>query len=644
VLPSLAAWAGLLLLLLALYALLGVLCFGPPEPLLADDDVYFRTVPRALLSLVVCLTTANFPDVMLHAYKGSRASFLFFASFLLIGLFFLMSMFLAEIVEAYKRQLEQERLFQRRQRDDALRFAFELLDFNGNGFVERDEIRALLSRLQRPVPSTFALTDPSICEREGGGVGTEASRRLSCILETQPASLPARGVGAEHFRSLLIALKEKDDTAAAAPSSGAPVTPAVTPAVAPLVAAPAPAGTVAPLPVHQLPVHELATEPGDDNLAAMAAMAARAAAAAAREDEREVRSHADDYKANDAPARSCAEWSRHQLRHPRTREVALALVLLLDAALLSVEVDRNARAHDDAMRRLEAPSAPAFDTLYLLELLMKLALLGGARYARYASHAFDGAVTLVTVGADAYALLVARTDQALRVAMALRTLRLLRLVTAIRSFRTIFGRFVHMLPRLTGLFGALWSVFSIYAQVGVLAFGGTIYHGDAFERTANVTGADPLYTYCNFNDFGSAIVTLFELLVVNNWQVVMAAVVVVDGQWSRWYFFSWWVVAVLVFSNLLVAFILEEMHEHERSAAAVASAVAICAPPPPPRAHAAAASAPSDERLPPTSSLASTEPTATATEEMAAPRGGLAINHQAINHQASSQVGASSHL
>ena len=78
-----------------------------------------------------------------------------------------------------------------------------------------------------------------------------------------------------------------------------------------------------------------------------------------------------------------------------------------------------------------------------------------------------------------------------------------------------------------------------FGQVGVLAFGGTIYHGDAFERTANVTGADPLYTYCNFNDFGSAIVTLFELLVVNNWQVVMAAVVVVDGQWSRWYFFSW---------------------------------------------------------------------------------------------------------
>ena len=86
VLPSLAAWAGLLVLLVLLYALLGVLCFGPGAPLVADDGHYFATLGRALLSLVVCLTTANFPDVMLHSYARSRASFVFFASFLLLSL------------------------------------------------------------------------------------------------------------------------------------------------------------------------------------------------------------------------------------------------------------------------------------------------------------------------------------------------------------------------------------------------------------------------------------------------------------------------------------------------------------------------------------------------------------------------------
>ena len=40
VLPDLAPWAAMLLLLLFFYALLGVLLFGPPDPLLGLDDPY----------------------------------------------------------------------------------------------------------------------------------------------------------------------------------------------------------------------------------------------------------------------------------------------------------------------------------------------------------------------------------------------------------------------------------------------------------------------------------------------------------------------------------------------------------------------------------------------------------------------------
>lgn len=53
--------------------------------------------------------------------------------------------------------------------------------------------------------------------------------------------------------------------------------------------------------------------------------------------------------------------------------------------------------------------------------------------------------------------------------------------------------------------------------------------------------------------------TLFELVVVNNWQVIMGEIATVNGDVSRIYFLSWWVLSVLVMSNLLVAFILEEM-------------------------------------------------------------------------------------
>jgi len=248
----------------------------------------------------------------------------------------------------------------------------------------------------------------------------------------------------------------------------------------------------------------------------------------------------------------------------------VAVVLLCDAALLSIEVDLNARGRTHAAEQLAHSSAAWFDGLYLTEVLLKLGWHGCNAFVKSKAHVFDATVTLVSIGGDVYAAWD-QHPQALQVAMALRTLRLLRLVTAISHFELIVRRFVQMAPRLTGLFGALWSVFSIYAQLGVLLFGGTIYHGDAYERTANLTESDRLYTYCNFNDFGSAIVTLFELLVVNNWQVIMAAVVTVDGEWSRLYFFSWWVLAVLVFSNLLVAFILEEMHRQERRTASAAA-------------------------------------------------------------------------
>ena len=96
VLPDLAKWAAMLLLLLGFYALLGVVLFGPPQPLLGADADYFSSVPRALLSLVVLITTANFPDVMLRAYTASRESILFFASFPLVGVFFLMNMCASE--------------------------------------------------------------------------------------------------------------------------------------------------------------------------------------------------------------------------------------------------------------------------------------------------------------------------------------------------------------------------------------------------------------------------------------------------------------------------------------------------------------------------------------------------------------------
>ena len=81
-----------------------------------------------------------------------------------------------------------------------------------------------------------------------------------------------------------------------------------------------------------------------------------------------------------------------------------------------------------------------------------------------------------------------------------------------------------------------WALFALYAQLGVSLFGGLV-KVDYWSRD------DPqaLYAYCNFNDFGSAVLTLFELLVVNNWHDIMGVVVDLTSPWSVLYFVSWYV-------------------------------------------------------------------------------------------------------
>lgn len=60
----------------------------------------------------------------------------------------------------------------------------------------------------------------------------------------------------------------------------------------------------------------------------------------------------------------------------------------------------------------------------------------------------------------------------------------------------------------------LGIVMAEYAAIGMQAFGGKLVMGD--ERLAGITYGTANYYSNNFNDFASSLVTLFELLIVNN--------------------------------------------------------------------------------------------------------------------------------
>ena len=58
--------------------------------------------------MTILLTTANFPDIMLPAYNVSFFYSIFFISYLMIGLYFLLSLLLANIFTKFTQRLENK--------------------------------------------------------------------------------------------------------------------------------------------------------------------------------------------------------------------------------------------------------------------------------------------------------------------------------------------------------------------------------------------------------------------------------------------------------------------------------------------------------------------------------------------------------
>ena len=61
----------------------------------------------------------------------------------------------------------------------------------------------------------------------------------------------------------------------------------------------------------------------------------------------------------------------------------------------------------------------------------------------------------------------------------------------------------------------------------------------------------------NFNEFSRAMVVLMDLIIVNQWHVIMEQFVLLTSKWARLYFIIFYFSSVVVVMNVLTAFVLE---------------------------------------------------------------------------------------
>lgn len=196
-----------------------------------------------------------------------------------------------------------------------------------------------------------------------------------------------------------------------------------------------------------------------------------------------------------------------------------------------------------------------FTLLWTCEMVVKMFLMGLRGYASNYKNLFDATITIVGLIASVLSELDLVGNKLVRVIMIFRSLRLLRLFSRMKKFRMIFATLVQLIPIFTALLGVLVFQYYIFGLIGIRVFGGLLntenpaLHGTAFEAAS--------YFPNNFNDFGSTCVTLFDLMVINNWFIYMDAIALVTNEASRLYFFLFWFFTNLLTLNLLVANILD---------------------------------------------------------------------------------------
>ncbi|KAG5848907.1 two pore channel protein 2-like [Anguilla rostrata] len=494
-LPEIASVILLLALHLCLFTMFGMLLFSKGEDPEKNEEwrIYFRNFPQSLTSLLVLLTTANNPDVMIPAYSLNRGYSIFFILFSGFGTYFLMNLLTAIIYNQFRGYLlmsVQTSILRRRL---GIRAAFEVLCSSAQG---------------------------ASCSAENEtGVKVETVLQVMRLVQMK-----------SYYRRAVVTKAQQ--------LSGGSIT----------------------REAFQILFDEL--------------------------DKDRIEEHPPLPEYSSPFLQKLQFIFSHYYVTVVGNLIALANMLCI-CVLLLVESDKPVSERDDYV--FEVVNC-FFIVLYLLEMLLKIFAFGWRGYVSYRNNIFDGLMTIILLVLQISIFATYKYPyphwlslwEMVRLVNMLIIFRFLRVIPTIKLMSLVASTLVDLVKNLRAFAGILVVVYYIFAVLGIWLFEGAIpAPGNASlitnSSTANFSMECGTYEQLgywpnNFDDFASTLVLLYNIMVVNNWQVFIDAYSRYTTRWSMLYFVSWWLTSSVMWVNLFVALILESfIYKWDRSHTSSAS-------------------------------------------------------------------------
>jgi hypothetical protein len=199
-----------------------------------------------------------------------------------------------------------------------------------------------------------------------------------------------------------------------------------------------------------------------------------------------------------------------------------------------------------------------FSLFYTLSLSMKISQLGMERFwNRHAiQHRFDFFNVYGLIIVELLYMIAFRNKVMEKAVLLLSLGRVLRLCKYIKPLQHLFFVIKRLLPTYTSICRLLMILFFIATSVGQLAFGGKIYNTNPLLAGTSFAQSD--FWTMNFNDCASGLVTLFVMMILNNWtDLSLGYCAACRSLWPVAFFIGFFVVCNLVVLNILMALILE---------------------------------------------------------------------------------------